>query len=76
MFWEKFDKYWMSWILCRLNSKWELFLCNISSWTQLAENSYTSFHTDDVLYLLKSKSVSPDITLHFDNYTALFMENI
>ena len=45
------------------------FLCNISSWTEIAENSYTSFHSDDLLYLLKSKSVSPETTLGFDNYT-------
>ena len=59
---QKFNKYWMSWILHRHNSEWRL--------SPVSSEPKTSFNSDDILYLLTTRRVVPEVSIDFDNYTS------
>ena len=45
------------------------YLCHVSSPTEITGNSFTSVGSKDIVYLLKTKPSTPDLSLSFDNYT-------
>ena len=44
------------------------YLCHVSNITEIQGSSYTVYGTNDVIYLLKPKSVKPEVSLNFENH--------
>ena len=45
------------------------FLCEVSNITEVQGSSYSMFGTNDVVYLLKSKPVKPEVSMNFDSHS-------
>ena len=54
------------------------YLCHISTETEVSGDAYTTFNTNDIIYIFKAKQIVPDVSLDFDNYTGntFYGENI
>ena len=45
------------------------YICHPSSLTEIQSSLHTTFNSNHTLYLLKLRSVVPEISMNFDNYT-------
>ena len=45
------------------------FLCKVSNITEVQGSSHSVFGTNDVVYLLKSKPVKPEVSMNFDSHS-------
>ena len=45
------------------------FLCEVSNITEVQGSSYSMFGTNDIVYLLKSKLVKPEVSMNFDSHS-------
>ena len=43
-------------------------LCHVSNITEVQGSSFTTFESNDVVYLLKSKPVKPEVSMNFDSH--------
>ena len=69
MFRQKFNEYWMSRILLDATQNNVCYLCHVSNITEVQGSSFTTFETNDIIYLLKSKPAEADVSMNFDSHS-------
>ena len=52
------------------------YICHVSNITEVQTSMHKSFGNNDKLYLLKSKPVTPDVSMSFDSHTGNIVDGI
>ena len=52
-----------------LSSSNPCYICHVSSGNEVQTNSFTTFTSDHILYLLHTEAITPEVSVDFDHYS-------